>query len=285
MSELLSGGKDALASLKHQLDAVSQAKQELTRLRERGALLPLSSVRLDAPVQPRLIVCHGRAYRAHRKEMGIGHLPVGRPSGFIKNANAVTGPDSAIDLPPAAPDMVDFEGELAVVFHTYCHRVSADDAWDYVAGLTLSNDVSARNWVEMTLKTGNFALVHLSKQFPTFFPIGPCLATLDEFEDRNNIQMTTTVNGAVMQNCTTADLIWPAAELIAHYSTFYPFQPGDVMTLGTPDGVGYARSPKVFLAPGDKVAICSPAIGLLENTVRSVNPAAPPLGIVQSKEG
>jgi 2-keto-4-pentenoate hydratase/2-oxohepta-3-ene-1,7-dioic acid hydratase in catechol pathway len=284
MAALLAGGATAMRTLGRLVEESARNEGALSALRSRKALRPIADVDLQSPVQPRLIVCTGRAYRAHRKEMGIGHLPAGRPSGFIKNANAVTGPDTPILIPPGAPDMVDFEGEIAAVFHTECHRVTADRAWEHVAGLTLSNDVSARNWVALAGRTGNSAPNLQGKQFPTFLPVGPCLATLDEFDDVDAVEMTTTVNGALMQSSTTADLIWPPAELIAHFSSFYLFKPGDMVTFGTPEGVGYGRSPQRFLTHGDVVTVHSPAIGSLRNTLQAVDPAAPPLGIVGNEE-
>ena len=280
MEELLAGSEPAIQSLKTRIEALTKNEVSLAGLRTRGALRPFADVELDVPVEPRLIVCNGRAYRAHREEMGIGHLPPGRPGGFIKNANAVIGPNASIRIPPGAPDMVDFEGEIAAVFHTECYRVTAERALDHVAGLTLCNDVSARNWVALAGRTGNGAPNIRGKQFPTFLPIGPCLATLDEFADINDVEMTTTLNGELMQSTTTANLIWPAAELIAHYSNFFLFKPGDMVTFGTPAGVGYGRSPQRFLADGDLVIVQSPAIGSLCNAVQVVDPAAPPLGVV-----
>jgi 2-keto-4-pentenoate hydratase/2-oxohepta-3-ene-1,7-dioic acid hydratase in catechol pathway len=284
MADLLAGGAPALRLLKSLVEETMKDEATLRALRARSALRLIADVVLEVPLQPRLIVCNGRAYRAHRKEMGIGHLPPGEPGGFIKNANAVIGPDTPIRIPPIAPDMVDFEGEVAAVFHKECHRVSADQAWDHIAGLTLSNDVSARNWVELLKSTGNGTKNTRGKQFPTFFPLGPCLATLDEFSDVDAVEMTTTVNGELMQSSTTADLIWPAAELISHYSQFYLFKPGDVITFGTPAGVGYSRSPQRFLSHGDVVTVSSPVIGSLRNTVESVDPSALPLGIVGNGE-
>jgi 2-keto-4-pentenoate hydratase/2-oxohepta-3-ene-1,7-dioic acid hydratase in catechol pathway len=284
MAALLAGGEGAIRTLGRLVDQTMKDEGSLAALRARAALQPLAGALLQAPVQPRLIICTGRAYRAHRREMGIGHLPAGRPGGFIKNANAVTGPDMPILIPPSAPDMVDFEGEIAAVFHTECHRVTADRAWQHIAGLTLSNDVSARNWVALAGRTGNSAPNLLGKQFPTFFPVGPCVATLDEFDDIDAVDMTTTVNGELMQSSTTADLIWPAAELIAHYSQFYLFKPGDMVTFGTPHGVGYGRSPQRFLTHRDVVTVRSAAIGALRNTLQAVDPSAPALGIVGNEE-
>lgn len=283
MIDLLGGGEPALRSLRSIVENVARNEASLGDLRKRGALQPLAGIALDAPVRPGLAVCNGRAYGAHRKEMGIGHLPPGEPGGFVKNVNAVTGPDTHILIPPTAPDMIDFEGELAVVFRTECHRVKRERAWDYIAGMTLTNDVSARNWVELLKRTNNSTKNIRGKQFPTFFPIGPCIATLDEFADVEAVEMTTTVNGEMMQSSTTADLIWSVSELIAQFSRFYLFKPGDLLTFGTPAGVGYGRSPQRFLADGDVVAIHSPAIGSLRNTVRAVDPSASPLGIVEGE--
>ena len=137
-----------------------------------------------------------------------------------------------------------------------------------MAGYTLVNDVSARNWVAPVFSSSGvwgpiWAWEHniLGKQFPTFCPLGPALATRDEIPDPGSVEITTTLNGEVMQSANTRDLIFSLERVIEYYSQFYLFRPGDVITTGSPPGVGYGRNPKVFMKPGDVVAVGVDRIG------------------------
>lgn len=243
-------------------------------LRSNGALVPLDKARLLAPIpRPGILLSHGRSYHDHVGEMRVasGGTPgaATEPVGFMKNINSIVGHGAPIRLPATAPDMVDFEGEISVVFGRPCHGVHAKEAMDYVLGFTIVNDVSARDWVPRMKE--NPDLNRMGKQFATFCPMGPCIATLDEIADPQNIHMVTRLNGAVMQDSWTSDLIWSLPELIAYYSAWYPFQPGDVLTTGTPAGVGYGRTPKLFMAAGDTVSITVDGVGILENPIESVS--------------
>ena len=232
------------------------------------------AVDLAAPVQPALILCTGGSYLAHMKEMGVA--PPKAPGAFIKAAYTVTGPRDPIYLPPAAPGMVDFECEFSCVFGRPCHNVTADEALDYVAGYTMLNDVSARDGVGdffASLAGGNpkascdmWDGIVRDKQYPSFCPLGPVVATKDEL-DPHDVTITTLLNGKVMQSANTRDLFFPIGEIIAYFSRWFTFAPGDVISTGSPAGVGYASNPKVFMKAGDIVEVSGSMIGSLVNPV------------------
>jgi 2-keto-4-pentenoate hydratase/2-oxohepta-3-ene-1,7-dioic acid hydratase in catechol pathway len=197
-----------------------------------------------------------------------------QPTGFFKSVTAVTGPGGPIRLPKSHPDMVDWEGEFSAVIGKPCHNVSEAEALQYVAGYTLINDVSARDWVAAVFKSeGIMGAIHawdhniLGKQFPTFCPMGPSIATADEIPDPGKVDITTSLNGKVMQSACTDDLVFSIPKLIAYYSQFYLFRPGDVITTGSPAGVGYGRNPKVFMKAGDTIEVTVEGIGTLRNPV------------------
>jgi 2-keto-4-pentenoate hydratase/2-oxohepta-3-ene-1,7-dioic acid hydratase in catechol pathway len=222
---------------------------------------------------PGLVLGAGLNYHKHLKEMKNTPVPE-RPDSLYKSPAAVIGPGAAIVPPPEYADMVDYEGEFSAVFGRECHRVKAADALDYIAGYTLINDVSARNWVaEIFASEGKFGPIFawehniLGKQFPTFCPMGPALATRDEIADPARVDITTTLNGKVMQSACTDDLIFSLVDLIEYYSRFYRFRPGDVITTGSPAGVGFGREPPVFMKPGDVVEVTVKEIGTLSNPI------------------
>jgi 2-keto-4-pentenoate hydratase/2-oxohepta-3-ene-1,7-dioic acid hydratase in catechol pathway len=197
------------------------------------------------------------------------------PYAFTKSTAALTGSGEPIVLPRGHDAMVDWEGEFCAVIGRVAHNVDARHALEYVAGYTLINDVSARDWVEAVFtSTGIMGPIAaweenlLGKQFPTFCPLGPAIVTADEIPDPSDVRIRTKLNGEIMQDAHTSDLVFGVAELIAYYSQFYALRPGDVISTGSPAGVGFARSPKVFMRPGDIVAVEVDAIGILRNPVR-----------------
>lgn len=234
-----------------------------------GVIVDPASAELLAPVpRPGIVLSHARAYRSHQEEMrGSDAEPEKVPTGFIKNTNSVIGPGAPIVLPASHPDMVDFEGEFSVVIGRPCHHISPDEAMDYVAGYTIINDISARDWVAEMHATGDKETNRLGKQFPTFCPLGPVVATPDEVPDPHAVRMRTTLNGKIMQDASTSDLIWGIPEIVAHYAQWYPFEPGDVISTGTPAGVGHGQNPPVYMKPGDVVAVTVDGVGTLENPV------------------
>jgi 2-keto-4-pentenoate hydratase/2-oxohepta-3-ene-1,7-dioic acid hydratase in catechol pathway len=272
MPALLAAGGEGLDLVRRLIDRVASGRADVAaRLRAAKALVPLSLAALAPPVpRPGIVLSHGRAYWSHLREMqGAAAKPEEEPHGFMKNVNAVIGPGAPIVLPPQCADMVDLEGEFSVVFGAPCHCVGAGEAMDHVIGYTLVNDVSARNWVENFRTTGDPDLNRMGKQLPGFCPLGPVIATKDEIPDPHAVRMVSSINDMIMQDANTSDLIWKIPELIAYYSRWYRFMPGDILTTGSPAGVGYGRSPKVFLKPGDVVTVRADAVGALSNPVRA----------------
>ena len=234
---------------------------------------PRRRAKLLAPIpNPGLLLSVGMNYHEHLKEM---KTPVPeKPAAFTKSVASIIASGQPILLPASNPSMVDWEGELTVVIGRACHRVSATKALDYVAGYTIVNDVSARDWVAPIFSsTGVMGPIHawehnlLGKMFPTFCPMGPVLATRDEVPDPDDVKITTRLNGQVMQDANTDDLVFSVPKLIEYYSQFYRFGPGDCITTGSPSGVGFGRNPKIFMKPGDVIEVEVKGIGVLSNPV------------------
>jgi len=206
---------------------------------------------------PPKIVCVGLNYRSHILEMGR-ELPA-HPTLFAKYANALLGPADDL-LIPAASDKVDWEVELGVVIGAPGRRLSAGEAESLIAGYTVVNDISMRDWQWRTTEWLQ------GKTFEASTPVGPVLVTADEVGDPGALDLSLTVDGAVMQSSNTADLLFSAAEIVAYISQFTSLQPGDLIATGTPGGVGVGRDPQVFLRPGQVVRATVEGIGFLENT-------------------
>lgn len=273
MKALLEGGDEALDLVRRVHDRIAGNAAFIDELRDTGLLVPRAKARLLAPIpDPGTIIAAGLNSHEHLKEM---NTPVPKqPAHLYKNPSAVIGPDGVIVPPADAADMVDWEGEFSAVFGRYCHRVKAKDALAHIAGYTLINDVSARNWVAPIFAAqgafpaiGAWEVNILGKQFPTFCPLGPAIATRDEIPDLAKVELSTRVNGERMQHQRMDDLVFGLPELIEYYSRFYAFRPGDVITTGSPSGVGYGRNPKVFMKAGDVVEVHVKEIGTLRNTV------------------
>jgi 2-keto-4-pentenoate hydratase/2-oxohepta-3-ene-1,7-dioic acid hydratase in catechol pathway len=219
--------------------------------------------RILAPLRPPIVLAIGRNYKAHAAE--TGSAPPDNPVLFYKNPGAVIGPGDAIRIPPHCmdPPQVDYEVELAVVLGSTARDVKVEDALDHVLGYTIGNDVSARRWQR---KLGQWCY---GKGFDTFCPLGPCIATRDEIPDPQKLRLTTRIDGEVMQDATTADMIFPVAELISFLSRGTTLLPGTVILTGTPEGVGFARKPPVWLQPGMTVEMEIEGIGVLRNPVEA----------------
>jgi 2-keto-4-pentenoate hydratase/2-oxohepta-3-ene-1,7-dioic acid hydratase in catechol pathway len=262
----LAGVEDVLelpADGRAELAALAGADQDIVAMRD---------VRLAPPVRRwPVLICCGMTYAGHRSEMNEGKQR--RPSWFIKNHNAVISSGEDIVVPDDYPDMVDFEGEVAVVFGRDCYKVGAANAMEYVGGYTLVNDVTARNWAPGAPLASHDTLAGLiaqqtAKQYPTFCPIGPALLTADEVADPSTLGLTTHLNGTLMQEARLSDLVTSVPELIEAVSRTYRLRAGDVLSTGSPGGTGFGRTPPRFLAPGDTVTVHSPGIGTLRNGVR-----------------
>ena len=273
VQSILAGGDPTISAIKRIVDRVASDGALRADLIEFGALTPLRRTKLMAPIpQPTLILSCGMNYHAHLREM---NTPVPKtPTAFTKNAASVIGSGDAIVLPKAAPKMVDWEGEFSVVIGKPCFGVRAADAINYVAGCTIINDVSARDWVGPIFKAEGtmpsiLAWEHniLGKQFPTFCPMGPVIATMDEVGDMSDLHLETRLNGKIMQSTSTSDLVFDVPRLIEYFSQFYRLMPGDVITTGSPSGVGYGRDPKIFLKPGDTIEVEVERVGVLSNPI------------------
>jgi len=232
-----------------------------------GSLSPTDQVcdirKRLAPLQPANIFCIGLNYREHAKESG-SQLP-GNPIVFMKPTSALNNPGDPIRLPKSVMDgpETDYECELAVVIGTAARDVSESDALNYVFGYTAANDVSARRWQ----KQGGGGQWIRGKGFDTFCPLGPVLVTADEIPDPQVLGISTTINGNVMQQSNTADMIFSVAQLIEFISRDTTLLPGTVILTGTPQGVGYVRRPQVLLTAGDEVTIELDKVGKLTNPV------------------
>lgn len=218
-----------------------------------------ASTRTSAPNQdlgapspwPRQVFCIGLNYRDHASEVGRAGEP---PAVFTKFPSCLAGPVCELPLPGAT---VDFEGELVVVIGSAAEEVREQDAWAHVAGLTVGQDFSERT----VQRRGNAPQYSLGKSFANFGPTGPTLVTTDEFDDPDDLELITTVNGEVVQRARTAQLIHSVPRLLAYLSVVCRLLPGDLIFTGTPGGVGAARRPPRYLAPGDEVVTRIAGIG------------------------
>ncbi|MGW4032754.1 fumarylacetoacetate hydrolase family protein [Streptomyces sp. NPDC004838] len=250
-------------------DVLASVGAEPRHAADRGWVVP-DPVTLLAPLGERVrTVAAGANYRSHLEEMG--EEPPEKAAWFVKSPTP-TGTGAPILIPAAAPDKVDFEGEFCVVFGRGCHAVKAEEAMDYVGGYTIINDVSARDDIPLlaaaaTPEEGRWAWTDmlLGKQFPTFCPMGPAVVTADEITDPGNLAITTTLNGKVMQKGHTSDMLHGIPELIEQLSRYFSFEPGDVLSTGSPAGVGVARKPPVFMRAGDEIRVSVEGIGDLVN--------------------
>lgn len=218
--------------------------------------------KLLAPVQPAAILCIGLNYAAHAAEGG--KAAPDRPVLFMKTPSAVQHPGGPIVLPRRLlSTRVDYEAELAIVIGKPCKNVSRADALHYVLGYTCGNDVSARDWQ----RNGGGGQWCRGKTFDTFAPLGPALVTTDELGDAGDLRITTTIGGEVLQDSRTSDMIFSVAKLIEFLSASVTLAPGTVILSGTPQGVGFARTPPRWLKAGDQVTVEIEGIGKLSNPV------------------
>jgi len=223
---------------------------------------PAAVTRLLAPVAPSNILCIGLNYRRHAAESkaAIPEFPVL----FMKATTAVQNPGDPIVLPRhLRSDQVDYECELAVVIGRRCKNVSREHALDYVLGYTCANDVSARDWQG---RWGGSQWCR-GKTFDTFAPLGPCLVTPDELPKPNALAIRLDINGEVLQDWNTDDMIFHVPRLVEFLSGSTTLLPGTVILTGTPHGVGFARKPPRWLKPGDVVTVTIEKIGALSNGV------------------
>jgi 2-keto-4-pentenoate hydratase/2-oxohepta-3-ene-1,7-dioic acid hydratase in catechol pathway len=225
----------------------------------RAVRWPLAEVRLLAPVPaPPKVLGIGMNYRAHVAEMG--REPPAHQYWFNKQRTSVVGPGQAIVV-PAVSDQVDYEGELGVVIGRRAKSVPAAQWLDVVAGFTVVNDVSVRDW------QAHSPTFTMGKSFDTHCPFGPFIVTPDEVGDPGSLRLRTWVNDELRQDATTADLIFACPEMVEYLTTVFPLEPGDLLATGTPAGVGMGFHPPRWLRPGDRVRIEIEGVGVLENPV------------------
>jgi 2-keto-4-pentenoate hydratase/2-oxohepta-3-ene-1,7-dioic acid hydratase in catechol pathway len=225
-----------------------------------GEELPLNELTLLAPLKrPPRIFGIGLNYREHAAESKMAVQSV--PTVFIKLSSSITGPDSDVVLWSDATQP-DYEAELAVVIGRPGYRIAKERWREHVFGYTIVNDVSARG---VQLATSQWTL---GKSFPTFTPIGPWIVTADEIEDPHRLDIRLTLNDEVMQSANTRDLIFRIPELITHISSIVPLEAGDIISTGTPSGVGLGRNPQRWLLPGETMTIEIEGIGTLQNRTR-----------------
>jgi 2-keto-4-pentenoate hydratase/2-oxohepta-3-ene-1,7-dioic acid hydratase in catechol pathway len=218
-------------------------------------------VRLGCPLcRPSKIICLGLNYLDHKEESGFEKPQ--RPLLFSKTPNALTGPFDPIMLPQSC-DQIDWEVELAVVIGRAGKRIAAEDALDYVAGFSVLNDVSGR---QAQFSDSQW---FRGKSFDTFAPMGPALVTLDEIGNFQNLKLTARVNGKIMQDGNSADMIFDIPTIIAFISQDITLWPGDIISTGTPSGVGIFRDPPVLLKAGDLVECRVENVGAIRNTVEA----------------
>jgi 2-keto-4-pentenoate hydratase/2-oxohepta-3-ene-1,7-dioic acid hydratase in catechol pathway len=221
--------------------------------------VPLESVRLLPPVpDPGKIVCLGLNYRSHAEEAGLEPPVV--PTFFAKWANALAPPGADVAL-PGYSEKVDYEAEVAFVVGRTAKNVSEEAAPAHIAGYTLLNDLSARDLQFQTPQWGP------GKVFDGSAPCGPALVTPDEAGPADEIEIELTLNGEVMQSASTSDLVFSIPALLSRLSHLMTLEPGDIVSTGTPAGVGSVREPRVWLKPGDEIVITSPQLGRLLTTI------------------
>jgi 2-keto-4-pentenoate hydratase/2-oxohepta-3-ene-1,7-dioic acid hydratase in catechol pathway len=218
--------------------------------------------KLLAPVAPAMIVCIGLNYAKHAAEGG--KPPPERPVWFMKLPGAIVPANEAIRLPvKQASTKVDYEAELAIVLGKECRNASRGNALDFVLGYTCANDVSARDW-QRDFGGGQW---NHAKSFDTFCPLGPVIVTKDEIPNPNALRIRSILNGTVMQDSNTSDMIFDVPAIIEFMSADKTLPAGTLILTGTPEGVGFARNPPVWLKPGDTIAIEIEKIGTLTNPV------------------
>jgi 2,4-diketo-3-deoxy-L-fuconate hydrolase len=258
---------DMLSFLRMGEAAIKIARDVLDFMQKRPAL-PVGvqvahlfeTAKILAPIpRPGKILCSGINYRGHMEENPGAKLPT-EPFFFSKLPSAVIAPGEPIVLPKLSKQ-VDYEVEFAVVIGKRMKQTPRDQVMDCVAGYTILHDVSAR---DVQFKDNQ---ITLGKNFDTFCPLGPCIVTKDELPNPGNVPLRSFLNGKVMQDGTTADWVFSLPELLGRLSNIMTLEPGDVVSTGTPAGVGVFRRPQVFLNPGDTVRLEIDGIGALENPV------------------
>ena len=243
------------------LKAGAAGRARLARALATAPRRPLAEVRREAPVpRPGKFLAVGLNFADHIKELGAATPAF--PATFAKMASCIAGPYDPVHRPRVS-DSLDYEGELGLVIGKRCRHVPRDRALEVVAGYVVVNDLTVREWVALTPQ------VVIPKSFDTHGPFGPWITTADEIPDPQALAIRTTVNGEIRQSSSTAEMIFGCADLIALLSQALTLEPGDLITTGTPPGVGEGFTPKRYLRPGDVVRVEIDGLGHIENAVVS----------------
>jgi len=220
-----------------------------------------AAIRYLPPIEaPQKIVCIGLNYRDHAAEVNLP-LPT-EVTAFAKYANSLVGHGAAVEIPRES-NKVDYEAELAFVIGKRGRHIPAERAYEHVAGYTIFNDVSVRDY---QMRTSQWML---GKVFDTHAPCGPVIVTTDEIPDPQTLKIGTSIDGQVLQDSNTAQLVFTVPRLVAELSAIMTLEPGDIVATGTPAGVGTSRTPKRWMRPGERVRVEIEKIGVLENPVVS----------------
>ncbi len=264
MTLFLQGGEDALALARDAVDDARHMLQDsltVRRLQEDGVAWRLREVRLLPPVPaPPKILCVGRNYADHAREGGSE--PPEAPIFFGRFSHSLLAPGAPFILPRASPQ-VDYEGELVAVIGRGGHDIPETRALEHVAGYTIFNDISVRDYQQRTSQW------MIGKNFDRSGPLGPALVTRDEVPDPQALLLTVDVNGERMQEASTKIMIFPVAHLIAYLSRVLTLEPGDLIVTGTPGGVGFARTPPRWLRAGDVVRVAITRLDALETPIQA----------------
>jgi 2-keto-4-pentenoate hydratase/2-oxohepta-3-ene-1,7-dioic acid hydratase in catechol pathway len=220
---------------------------------------PLAGAALAEPLRPGKVLCSGINYRGHATENPNAKMP-GEPFFFAKLPSSVIGPETPI-VHPDRTEQLDYEVEFAAVIGKRLSRASENDVMPAIFGYTLLNDVSAR---DVQFKDSQ---ITLGKNFDGFAPIGPCVVTADEMPHPDRVRLMTRLNGRTLQDGSTSDWLFPLPRLIGFLSHVMRLEPGDIVTTGTPAGVGLFQRPPIFMKPGDVVEIEAEGVGILRNSI------------------
>jgi len=224
----------------------------------------LADITYLSPIpNPEKLICIGVNYANRNEEYKDGSEPPKYPSVFMRSRDSLTGHLEPL-LDPPESDQLDYEGEIVIVVSKPGRRISEEDAHEYVAGLTIMNEGSIRDW----LRHSKFNVTQ-GKNFEQSGSIGPWMVTPDELDPMSELRITTRVNGEIRQNDTTENIIFPFRYLISYLSKFYRLQPGDIIATGTPNGAGARFNPPKYLKGGDVVEVEVPGIGTLSNRVET----------------
>jgi 2,4-didehydro-3-deoxy-L-rhamnonate hydrolase len=244
------------------LEIVQGGAPALDKVRAGLAKAPryaLSDIKLEAPVRPGKVLCSGINYKGHALENPNAKMPT-EPFFFAKLPSSVVGPDTPVEKTDRTSQM-DYEVEFSAVIGKRLFKAREADVMPAIFGYTLLNDISAR---DVQFKDNQ---ITIGKNLAGYAPIGPCIVTADELTRPDNVALKTRLNGRTLQDGTTADWLFPLPQLISFLSGFMPLEPGDIVTTGTPAGVGVFQNPQVFMKAGDVVEIEAAGIGVLRTLI------------------